>query len=282
MKLAKSKQANLKQDQSAQFYLPMIVSSYAQFLRRHESDQAAIKFIWSDFDAASASASASSLEYRTKLVRDLEQTYETDQTGYLSPVDERLWLLLKQANTWGYTEERILWRMARNAKPEQRRQLWKRAEELALGNSSGELTLGWILNRCQEAKRSILLLLAASKSNDKNLKQRAQFTLFESYLDIFDWRRAEEIWPAVSVQLTSEEKPDWLSRIAIAAARAGDKENSLRLWQLKDAVDLSAIGNLDEMVKYGMKDKLINYYRELKKSKPMSTVPDAALRKLGG
>jgi hypothetical protein len=51
---------------------------------------------------------------------------------------------------------------------------------------------------------------------------------------------------------------------------------------LKDAVDLSAIGNLDEMVKYGMKDKLINYYRELKKSKPMSTVPDAALRKLGG
>jgi hypothetical protein len=280
LKLAESKLANLKQDQSAQFYLLMIVSSYAQFLRRHESDQAAIKFIWSEFDAASASAS--SLEYRTKLVRDLEQTYETDRTGYLSPVDERLWLLLKQSNTWGYTEERILWRMARNAKPEQRRQLWKRAEELALGNSSRELTLGWILNRCQEAKRSIPLLLAASKSNDKDLKQRAQFTVFESYLDVFDWRRAEEIWPAASVQLTSEEKPDWLSRIAIAAARAGDKENSLRLWQLKDAVDLSAIGNLDEMVKYGMKDKLINYYRELKKSKPMSTVPDAALRKLGG
>ena len=84
------------------------------------------------------------------------------------------------------------------------------------------------------------------------------------------------------MRLTSEEKPDWLSRIAIAAARSGDKDNSLRLWRLKDAIDLSAIGNLDEMVKYGMKDKLVIYYRELKKSKPKSTVPDEALRKLGG
>ncbi|MDP3509031.1 MAG: hypothetical protein Q8T09_13730 [Candidatus Melainabacteria bacterium] len=284
LKLAKSKQANLKQDQSAQFYLPMIVSSYALFLRRHESEQAAIKFIWSEFDAASKpnSSFSSSLEYRTKLVRDLEQTYETDQTGYLSPVDERLWQMLKQANTWSYTEERILWRMARNAKPEQRQQLWKRAEGLALGNASRELTLGWILNRCQEAKRSIPLLLAASKSNDKDLKQRSQFTLFESYLDVFDWRRAEEIWPAASLRLTSEEKPDWLSRIAVAAARVGDKDNSLRLWQVKDSIDLSALNNLDEMIKYGMKDKLINYYRELKKSKPKSTVPDEALRKLVG
>lgn len=138
------------------------------------------------------------------------------------------------------------------------------------------------MNRCQEAKRSIPLLLAASRSDDKDLKQRSQFTLFESYLDVFDWRRAEEIWPAASVRLTSEEKPDWLSRIAIAAARSGDKDNSLRLWRLKDAIDLSAIGNLDEMVKYGMKDKLVIYYRELKKSKPKSTVPDEALRKLGG
>lgn len=34
-----------------------------------------------------------------------------------------------------------------------------------------------------------------------------------------------------------------------------DKDNSLRLWRLKDAIDLSAIGNLGEMVKYGMKYK---------------------------
>lgn len=280
-KLENSKQANLKQDQSAQFYLPMIVSSYALFLRRHESDQAAIKFIWSEFDAASNSSSSSSVEYRTKLVRDLEQTYETDQTGYLSPVDERLWQLLKQLKTWSYTEERILWRMVRNAKPEQRQQLWTRAEGLALGNASRELTLGWIMNRCQEAKRSIPFLLAACKSDDKELKQRSQFTLFESYLDVFDWRRAEEIWPAALVRLTSEEKPDWLSRIAIAAARSGDKDDSLRLWQAKDSVDLSALNSLDEMVKYGMKDRLVNYYRELKKSKPKSTVPGKALLQLG-
>jgi hypothetical protein len=259
----------------------MIVSSYALFLRRHESDQAAIKFIWSEFDAASNSSSSSSVEYRTKLVRDLEQTYETDQTGYLSPVDERLWQLLKQLKTWSYTEERILWRMVRNAKPEQRQQLWTRAEGLALGNASRELTLGWIMNRCQEAKRSIPFLLAACKSDDKELKQRSQFTLFESYLDVFDWRRAEEIWPAALVRLTSEEKPDWLSRIAIAAARSGDKDDSLRLWQLKDSIDLSALNNLDDMIKYGMKDKLVNYYRELKKSKPKSTVPGKALLQLG-
>ncbi len=271
LKLARS-----KQDHSAQFYLPIIVSSYANFLRTNENAQAAVRFIWSEFD------SNSSVEFRTKLVRDLEQSFETDRTSYLSPSDDRLWQLLKQINIWSYTEERILWRMARNAKAVERQQLWKRAEALALGNCSREFTLGWIMNRCQEAKRSIPLLQEACKSNDKDLKQRAQFTLFESYLDVSDWRRAEEIWPVVSLRLTTEEKPDWLSHIAIAAARSGDKDNSLRLWRLKDSIDLSAINNLDEMIKYGMKDKLVNYYRELRKSKPKSTVPDQALRRLSG
>lgn len=270
LKLAKS-----KQDQSAQFYLPTIVSSYANFLRTNENAQAAVRFIWSEFD------SNSSVEFRTKLVRDLEQSFETDRTSYLSPSDDRLWQLLKQINIWSYTEERILWRMARNAKAVERQQLWKRAEALALGNGSREFTLGWIMNRCQEAKRSIPLLQEACKSNDKDLKQRAQFTLFESYLDVFDWRRAEEIWPVASLRLTSEEKPEWLSRIAIAAARSGDKDNSLRLWRLKDSIDLSAINNLDEMVKYGMKDKLVNYYQDLKKSKPASSIPGEALKRLG-
>lgn len=270
LKLAKS-----KQDQSAQFYLPIIVSSYANFLRNNENVQAAVNFIWSEFD------SNSNVEFRTKLVRDLEQSFETDQTGYLSPSDGRLWQLLKQINNWSYTEERILWRMARNAKADQRQQLWKRAEDLALRNASREFTLGWIMNRCQEAKRSIPLLQEACKSNDKDLKPRALFTLFESFLDVSDWRRAEEIWPVASLQLTSEEKPDWLSRIAIAAARSGDKDNSLRLWRLKDSIDLSAINNLDEMVKYGMKDKLVNYYQDLKKSKPASSIPGEALKRLG-
>lgn len=264
--------AKTKNDYSSKFYLPGLVYDYARFLRKSEGDKAALTYIWKEFDLNSE------LDFRKRMVRELAQQFETDQTHYLTPTDERLWQLLKQVDKWSYDEERMLWRMAKNASPEQRQTLWKRAEQLASGNASRESILGWIMNRTQEPKRSIPLLIAASESSDAEIKQNASFTLFESYLDVSDWKHAEKIWSAASHRLTDNEKPDWLSRIALAAARSGDKENAMRLWKSKDKVDLSAIGLLDDMKKHGMKEPLINYYRELKKTKPQSTVPDEALK----
>lgn len=267
------KLAKTKKDPSWQFYFPGTVTDLARFIKKNESEKAAMVFVWKEFDANP------DLEFRKRLIRDFEGQFETDQTGYLGPTDERLWWVLKQTPTWKHDEERLLWRMARNAKAgAERDALWKRAEQLAQGNESREAILGWIMNRTQEAKRSIPLLQAACKTKDAELKSSAQFTLFESYLDTSDWKHAEAIWNGASQRLTENEKPDWLSRIALEAARSGDKENALRLWKSKDKVDLSAIGLLDEMVKQGMKEPLADYYRELKKTKPQSTVPDEALK----
>lgn len=267
--------AKAKKDENWKFYHPGVVSDFARFLKRNESEKAALAFVWKEFDANQ------DLDFRKLLVREIEMQLETDQTHYLSPTDERLWAVLSHASVWKHDEERLLWRMARNAQPgDQRAVLWKRAEQLARNNESREAVLGWVMNRTQEPKRSIPLLQAACKTKDAELKSSAQFTLFESYLDAADWKHAEEIWNAASQRLTDNEKPDWLSRIALAAARSGDKENALRLWKSKDKVDLSAIGLLGDMVKQGMKEPLMNYYRGLKKTRPQSTVPDEALKVL--
>lgn len=267
------KLAKTKKDQNWQFYYPGVVFDFARFLKKNESEKSALTFVWKEFDANP------DFEFRKLLLRNLEMQFETDQTHYLMPTDERLWSVLSQALTWKHDEERLLWRMARNAQQgDQRAALWKRAEQLAGSNESREAILGWVMNRTQEPKRSIPLLQAACKTKDAELRSSAQFTLFESYLDTSDWKHAEEIWTSASQRLTDNEKPDWLSRIALAAARCGDKENALRLWKSKDQVDLSAIGLLNEMVKQGMKERLINYYRILKKTKPQSTVPDEALK----
>jgi hypothetical protein len=94
-------------------------------------------------------------------------------------------------------------------------------------------------------------------------RQQAAFTLFGAYLDIRDWRSAEQIWPIAREQLTPTEIPDWLGRIAVAAARSGESAEAMRLWKDRTNLDRASKIQLDEMVAAGLRNALLEFYRQL-------------------
>jgi len=250
-----------------------VVRDYAMFLRRTANDHGALSYLWSEF------AKISNQKFRVGIIRIISDLFEKDNSHYLKPGDRRLIKFLAEQPRWGYDEERLVWRMARNAEsPLQLSDFWKEMEQLAAGNGSRESIIGWVMNRCGEAKRSLPLLLDACVRLKDDDKQRAFFTLFESYLDLSDWKNAENIWPQASVRLTDNERPDWLGRIALAAAKSGDKNNAIRLWKKKDTIDAAALGHLEDMVKNGLRVQMIDYYTRMQKQKPDNSIPKDALK----
>jgi tetratricopeptide (TPR) repeat protein len=193
--------------------------------------------------------------------------------------DELLWTWLADRPKWESTEERLLRRMLENADRDDLDRYFVRAEELASGKDPTRArTLGWVMNRMHFPKRSIPLLeYAIHTTDDKQLKERAQFTLFESYLDTRDWMRAEQVFPEASKRLTPREVPDWYSRIAVIAARAGAKADAMRIWKGVANVNPTELADLDDLVKFGLKDELVDFYGEMAKKMPSSEVPARAL-----
>jgi hypothetical protein len=250
----------------------MAVWDYACCLKAGSGEPAALSFLWKEFEANN------NQEFRQRILNDILESLETDNTHYLSGADERLWNFLTNAKQWDYFEERLLWRMARNTSKDQSGKLFRRAEKLAYGESTREKTLGWIMNRCGQPAHSLAPLTAACRHLNGEMQKQAFFFLFESYLDLSDWMNAEKIWPRAKELLTETECPDWLGRIAVAAAKRHDKQDALRLWKKKDELDFAALCHLDELKKLGMKQDLIDYYRKKQKSLPSSTVPAEALK----
>ena len=122
---------------------------------------------------------------------------------------------------------------------------------------------------------------AVRRAGDKELRQRTVFTLFESYLDVGDWKRAESLFPEASTRLTTDEQPEWHARIAVAAAKAGAKTDALRLWKTGANMDPAKLRGLDELAKAGLRDELADFYRQMQKRLPTSDVPPTALKTLG-
>lgn len=264
---------NAKSSDSDCMIRTRVVRDYAMFLKRTADDKVALAYLWSEFEKTP------NQKFRVGIIRIISDPFETDNTHYLKPTDSRLLKFLAGQQAWSYDEERLVWRMARNAaSPSQLNEFWKEMERLAAGNGSRESTLGWVMNRCSEAKRSLPLLKDACTRLKGDDKQRASFTLFESYLDLSDWRNAENIWSEASVRLTENERPDWLGRIALAAAKSGDKPNAMRLWKKKDHIDAAALGHLEGLVKSGMRSEMFDYYTKMQKQKPDNSIPKEALK----
>jgi tetratricopeptide (TPR) repeat protein len=196
----------------------------------------------------------------------------------LSVEDDALWNWLANRAAWGYTEERLLWRMLENASPETLDRHFTRAEKLVTdGTPARAYTLGWIMNRMRFPKRSLPLLKAAvEKAPDEEQKQRANFALLESYLDSGAWKEAEGIFPKAWRQLTAREIQQWHSRLALLAARDGSKADALRLWCRTANLTPTAISGLAELAGLGLHDDLVAFYRAMQKEMPESHAPARA------
>jgi tetratricopeptide (TPR) repeat protein len=194
---------------------------------------------------------------------------------------ERLWAYLAARPQWSYHEERLLWRLAEQP-ADRREKNWQRAEELARDrHPSRSLVLGWVMTRTAASARAIPWLKGAWQRLEKpEDRQRAAFDLFDAYLDTGDWRSAEELWPTARQRLTPNELPNWLGRIAVTAARAGDQTDALRLWRQRTNLDRARTDQLDEMLRAGLGQPLLAFYRSLAQQDPDCQSLDPAIQSI--
>jgi tetratricopeptide (TPR) repeat protein len=147
-----------------------------------------------------------------------------------------------------------------------------RAERLAMADgadASAASTLGWIVNRMDMPARSVPLLEHAIKQATKDdLIEKTSFTLFESYLDLKDWRQAEAIFPVAERRLTPSEDPSWLGRIATIAAEKGDTADAMRLFRRVINLRLTNRRIVEDLSELGLKKEIRVYYATVRKRLP--------------
>jgi tetratricopeptide (TPR) repeat protein len=250
-----------------------LLADYARFLARMNRPAEAVALLRQELEQAPAT-SESTMRAARLLAFDFAK--------HLSEDDEVLWTWLANRPKWEHTEERLLWRMLERVQRGDLDKYFLRAEELANGRDpSRAYTLGWIMNRMQFPERSIPLLeYAGETAPDDQLKERARLALFESCLDMGDWKRAEQLFPEASKRLTPREVPEWHSRIAVVAAAVGKKVDAIRIWKAVANVNPSELAALDDLVKYGLRGELIAFYNEMAKKMPSSEIPAKVLRRL--
>ncbi len=250
-----------------------MLSDYAAFLAREKRPAEAVALLRKEIEVAPASA-----ESATRAARILAFDFEKE----VRVEDDVLWAWLTGRPKWEFTEERLLWRMLENAKREVLEAPFARAEKLAAGaDPTRARTLGWIMNRMGFPKRSISLLeYAVERAADKDFKATAAFTLFESYLDIADWVKAERVFPEAGKQLTPSELPVWYAKIAVIAAKAGEGKEAMRIFRKLANLAPTATNEVDELARYGLRKDLIAFYRAMQQALPESEVPGKVLKNL--
>jgi tetratricopeptide (TPR) repeat protein len=248
-----------------------ILRDYVGFLERMKRVDEAIVLLRKELTAAPAESESSKRAARI-LAFDFEKHVSAD--------DELLWKWLSEQPKWEHTEERLLWRMLEKAEGAHLDKHFSRAEKLTEEQDpTRAFSLGWIMNRMDNPKRSIpLLQYALEHAENKEIKDNAAITLFESYLDIGDWSRAEQIFPDAKRRLSLAEETDWYTRIAVKAAAAGDKDDAMRIWRVAANANPARPLHIRQLAKYGLKDDLAAFYRELAKKLPESNAPDRVFK----
>jgi len=247
-----------------------LLGDYSRFLARQERAPEAVALLRREIEANPAT---------TESARWAVRLLAFDFVKQLRGDDPVLWNWLTNRQQWEHTEERLLWRMLERVKRGDLDAYFSRAEKVALDSHPSRASrLGWIMNRMQFPERSIPLLKhAAERLDDEAERERACFTLLESYLDTGDWKRAERIFASASARLTPKEVPDWLARIALAAVRSDAKRDAMRIWRRVANVDPSHLDGLEHLAEAGLKTDLTDFYGEMRAQMPSSDIPARAL-----
>lgn len=240
------------------------LNDYCYYLRNTNRSQQATDLWLKEFDKNK------DLRFRARILGSLWQA----ESRLLKPEDNRIWSYLSEQKDWDFQEQHIVQSLVQNSKEENRAELWNKLEKLAEGNPSRQAVLGFVMTRNHESKKAIAHLIAASqKLSNKDKKKSCDFNLFEAYLDTGSWQLAEKQWQSAAVQLTPSEIPQWYAKIAVSAARAGAKNDAMRIWRKKDALDRNYLEPISELAKFGLKNELLAYYKQMAKDEPSSSIP---------
>lgn len=200
--------------------------------------------------------------------------------------DPLLWTWLGGRVVWDVQEELVLSRALGVVPAERRNDFWQKAEALARGTDpSRAAVLGTLMTREHETDRAIPLLKDAiprlrvdSGNVGGSVFAHACVAFFEACVSTNDWREAEQVFSDAYGHAMAPHKGSQYGRIAVAAARAGDRADAVRLWKRRANLDL--VASLDELrllVDNELREPLREYYAGIGKRLPASCVPARAL-----
>lgn len=210
-----------------------------------------------------------------------------DHADIIDPDEIDLWKWLDNREKWDLSESGFLWGIFKTAPKSKLTDYIDRAEKLTLEKDpSRALMLAQVLSRkdCVDGNyrlRAIpLFRYAIEKTEDSDRKKIMCTYLFQLYLELGDWKHAEVYYPQCDQNSGPGADLDWLGRVAILAAQDGAKEDAIRIWRKIAKKDLTVTFPLNQLVKFGLKDELIQFYQEMQKVFPTSTVPERELKEL--
>ncbi len=247
-----------------------LLRSYADFLARENRQAQAAALLHKEMETSPITSES---------VKTAAMVLASEFREYVRADDEVLWTWLAGRTKWDYPADRVLGQMLTNSNPNDLGRYFSKAEKMAEGKDiSRSFTLGRIMCRRGFPERAIPLLeYVAANADDKELKDQAEFTLFESYLNLDDWKQAEKYFPKAAKKLTPGELPKWYSRVALIAAKTGAKADALRIWSGVANLNPSQIDGLEDLSRAGLRKELMAFYREMHKKMPSSQIPARAL-----
>ena len=109
------------------------------------------------------------------------------------------------------------------------------------------------------------------RSGDDSLLRDIPFYLFDAYLKMGDWQKAETIFPQALAHLSPREVPAWYAKIATLAAKQGAMDDAHRLWLQKMNLESSDTRGLEGFMQHAGKARLRKNYKN-----QAEKYPDAA------
>jgi hypothetical protein len=123
---------------------------------------------------------------------------------------------------------------------------------------------------------SYVRAVPASELESSYAYDEARRNLFEAYLETGKWQKAERMY---FDGFRNGYHDEW-GLIAVSAAKAGSSADALRLWKINANLDRRKLEGLSALAKTPLKAALRQFYLDLKKADPLTSIPDRALAKL--
>ena len=258
-----------------------VIDNYGDFLVRLGRLPAAEALFRSELERVVAVASSQS-EFWIQHLKNLE-----GKEGVTFAWNDSLmwqWLAMKRKSYFGQSAQRNVawcWEKAAGQRPA----FWAKAE--ALAGETPPAAVDYILaqllaeegNKAEAAKR-MAAAWARWTNNDSPSRRQAGPELMRLYVDQGNWEKAEKVLLSLRDVAGFSDERDWLARLAILAAQADSKDDAMRLWQQRAALDLTDCRGLRELASHGLRERLAAYYAGLAQRAPGNRAIAAALKQL--
>jgi len=245
----------------------LFFSGYLNFLIENKRKEEALALIFKELKESPHTSNSSCLA-----VHFLTWRFNAE----LNPFDEYLWAWLAGRPHWGHDEKELLVAILKNAGTKDFEECLSRAQAMA---PEKELRRRYILASAMSALKLDLRAKALLESvikdaskEDQGLKEKTSLLLYEIFLKSGDWRNAEKFKGDLSFY--------HFVKLAVCAAKAGDKADAIRFWENAANIDPSNMNNLNELVNFGLRNELKDFYLRMGKELPGSLIPGMALRLL--